>query len=377
MIGGKELQVSHSAFVQANSCKKRQSNIELFRIVVMLLIVAHHYVVNSELAYAIQSTPLCIRSVFLMLFGAWGKTGINCFVLITGYFMCRSCLTVEKYVKLLFEVLFYRVVVYLCFLATGYETVSVVSVLSTLMPIKEINNGFTSCYLMFMLLIPVLNILIVHMTERNHIYLIGVCSFIYVVLGTLPIVNVFYPWFPSFSVKMNYVSWFTVLYFIGAFFRMYPKPVYENTKLWGWMTALFLAAASISVIGCAYISNGWGQVQIEFSYYFLSDSNKVMAVSVAICAFLFFKSLKIPYNKWINKVAASTYGVLLIHANSDAMRQWLWVDVLKNGQMFLSDWMPIHAIGSVLIVFSVCIVIDWLRIQFLEMPLCKLWDGRH
>lgn len=360
-----------------NSAKKRESNIELFRIVVMLLIVAHHYVVNSELSYVIQSTSLCVRSVFLLLFGAWGKTGINCFVLITGYFMCRSKLTVRKYVKLLFEILFYRLAVYLCFLAAGYETFSVAKVILTLIPITEIDDGFTSCYLMFFLLIPPLNILVNHMTERIHIYLIVVCLVIYVLLGTLPIVNVVFPWFPQFSVKMNYVSWFLVLYFIGAWLRMYPKPIYENTKFWGCMTVLLLAVASVSVIGCAYISNGWGQVQIVFSYFFLSDCNKALAVSVAICAFLFFRSLEIPYNKRINKVAASTYGVLLIHANSDVMRRWLWVDTLRNGQMFFSDWLPLHAIGSVLLVFVVCTIIDLMRIQFVEMPFFKLWDGEY
>ena len=63
--------------------KKRDSNLELFRIITMLLIVAHHYVVNSGLTAAngpIQADPLSGRSIFLLLFGAWGKTGINCFV---------------------------------------------------------------------------------------------------------------------------------------------------------------------------------------------------------------------------------------------------------------------------------------------------------
>lgn len=44
---------------------------------------------------------------------------------------------------------------------------------------------------------------------------------------------------------------------------------------------------------------------------------------LAVFAFLMFKNIQIPYNKGINTVAASTFGVLLIHANSDAMRKWL------------------------------------------------------
>lgn len=70
--------------------KIRNSNLELYRIIVMLLIVAHHYVVNSGLITVMEETPLSARSIFFYLFGAWGKIGINCFVLITGYFMCKS-----------------------------------------------------------------------------------------------------------------------------------------------------------------------------------------------------------------------------------------------------------------------------------------------
>jgi peptidoglycan/LPS O-acetylase OafA/YrhL len=75
-----------------NSKKKlRNSNLELYRIISMMMIVAHHYVVNSGLTG--EGGPLLTdftsgKSLFLSVFGAWGKTGINCFLMITGYYMC-------------------------------------------------------------------------------------------------------------------------------------------------------------------------------------------------------------------------------------------------------------------------------------------------
>lgn len=64
--------------------RERDSNLELYRIIVMLLIVAHHYVVNSGLMQLMDQAPLNGHSLSLYLAGMWGKTGINCFVLITG-----------------------------------------------------------------------------------------------------------------------------------------------------------------------------------------------------------------------------------------------------------------------------------------------------
>lgn len=59
----------------------------------MLLIVAHHYVVNSGLLDVMNQNILSANTTFYSLFGAWGKMGINCFVLITGYFMYKSQIT--------------------------------------------------------------------------------------------------------------------------------------------------------------------------------------------------------------------------------------------------------------------------------------------
>lgn len=140
--------------------KKRDSNLELFRIITMLLIVAHHFVVNSGLIDdgVIYSSPFSVNSIFLLIFGAWGKTGINCFLLITGYFMCKSHITINKYIKLLFEIYFYKIVISCIFWITKYETFSVKSLLLTLLPFKNIEHNFTGCFLLFYLFIPFINI---------------------------------------------------------------------------------------------------------------------------------------------------------------------------------------------------------------------------
>ena len=147
--------------------KKRESNLELFRIITMLLIIANHYVVNSGLTNLMDENPLSGQSIFLYFFGAWGKTGINCFVLITGYFMCKSHITLKKFLKLLFEVLFYQILFYLIFLISGYSEFSFTELIKAILPIKSVAYGFGSCYLLFFLFIPFLNILVRNMKEKT------------------------------------------------------------------------------------------------------------------------------------------------------------------------------------------------------------------
>ena len=337
---------------------QRDSNLELYRVIVMLLIIAHHYVVNSGLMGMMREHPTTANAIFLWLFGAWGKTGINCFVLITGFFMCKSHISLKKFMKLLLEVTFYKVVIYCVFAMTGYTEFSKRAFLKLFLPVTQIQDNFTGCYLMFFLLIPFLNILIHAMTQKQHLLLIALCLLMYTGVGTVP----------GFGVTMNYVSWFAVLYMIASYIRLYPVALFNNVRIWGVLALLtfLLSAASIIVL----IATG----KSGLAHFFVSDSNKVLAVATGVSSFLFFKNLKIKHSKIINLLGGSTFGVLLIHANSDTMRQWLWVDLLRNTEMFDSAWLPVHALVSVFAIFGICSVFDIVRIHLIEKPFFRLWD---
>ena len=64
-----------------------------------------------------------------------------------------------------------------------------------------------------------------------------------------------------------------------------------------------------------------------------------------------------------------TAGIL---AHSAAMRQWLWSDTLHNTSHFGTPMGWVHPIVSVLAVFAVCSLIDYLRARFLEKPLLPI-----
>ena len=331
----------------------RSSNIELFRILSMLIIVAHHYVVNSGLWACIDSQPnLHFRDYFLLIFGWGGKTGINCFVLITGYFMCASNITKKKFCKLVEEVYFYNIIIWCLFFAIGYERFSVKGLLKVLFPFFTVADNFTSCFLLFYLLIPFINKLIHVLTEKEHYLLMVWCFGVYVVL----------PSFAKANVIFNYVTWFVILFVIAAYMRFYPKKWFSSLKITGIMAVVSLTLSWASVVVMAMISRMTGKT-IWLAYFFVSDSNKVLALTTAISAFLFFKNLKLEYNNVINTVAASTFGVLLIHANSDTMRRWLWQDVGNNVAVYESGNIIGHAIICVLLIYTICTIIDIVRVK--------------
>ena len=352
--------------VAAPSKKERESGIELFRIIAVLIFIAGHYVINSGLLAQdgpVYADPLSWRSIYLLEFYSVVKACVNVFVMITAYFMCTTKITAKRFAKFFLIILFYKIVISTLFYISGYEPFSIAGYIKSILPLRHLSNDFLCAYPLFFLLIPFLSMLIQHLNEKQHIYLILWCSFTYIFLGSVP----------GFSVLMNYVSWFSVLFVIMSYIRLYPKKIYQSRRIWIRLTIIFVLLCVVSVIACACLS---AKKNHTLAFRFVSDSNSFLAVATGVCLFMLFKNLNIGYSKFINTIAASTFGVVLIHANSDNMRRWLWVDTIDAVGHYNAAFMPLYAVGCVASIYIICTLIDQLRIRLIEKPFFKLWD-RH
>ena len=344
---------------QIGTKKQRSSNLELLRIISMLAIVAHHFVVNSGITSAYDLQHISANTLYLQLLGMWGKTAINVFVLISGYFMCKAKLTLSRFCKVYLEAKFYRLVIFVILLIMGYETISPKGMLNVLFGfIRNPNGGFTSSFLMFYLFIPFYNVLIHHMTKKQHEYLLAV-SLIYFTAA---------PTFLFAGSVFHEPLWYAILYFIAAYIRHYPQSWMNNNRICipGLICLALLSGLSVIVVDFVGVRFGFSSY-----YYMVADSNMLLALLVSIFVFLVFKNINMKHNKMINCIASTTFGVLCIHASSDAMRKFLWQDLLKVPQAYALSLplLMLYSIASVIGVFAVCSVIDFVRIHLIEKPL--------
>lgn len=77
-------------------------------------------------------------------------------------------------------------------------------------------------------------------------------------------------------------------------------------------------------------------------------------------------------------MGAATFGVLLIHANSNAMLTWLWkdtVDVVGHYSLPIGQ-LVLFSISIVLIIFVICNLIDQLRIATMEKWFFNWYDRK-
>ena len=345
--------------MKASFSKTRSSNFELLRILMMLGVIAHHYVVNSGITENYDMTFLSKTMFFLQCFGFSGKAMINGFLLLTGYFMCQQSLTFRKILRLFAEIMFYRILLYSLLAASGFQTVSPRSVLINCIfyLISSANSGFTGTVFWLYLLIPFLNFLICSLNRFSQFSLVCFLLLYYTFLPTLLCLENTY----------GELGWYLTVYLIGATVRLYFPPADFHRKRYKFLagSCILLSFGSILLFDLLTI---YTDSSVPY-YYLVYNANKPLALLIGLFLFLAFRDLSLSYHPVINKIASTTFGVLQIHAHSDAMRRLLYNYLLKvSDQYHTGIHLVFHAIISVLGIFFICAFLDLLRQQFLEKP---------
>ena len=81
----------------------------------------------------------------------------------------------------------------------------------------------------------------------------------------------------------------------------------------------------------------------------------------------------IKYNKIINTISGASFGVYLIHEH-DYVRTFLWQDILSVYKFSNSLFLIPYTIYVILIVFTICTLIELIRINILEKNYLKYVD---
>ena len=98
--------------------------------------------------------------------------------------------------------------------------------------------------------------------------------------------------------------------------------------------------------------------------------NSIIVVILAITLLSVFSKIKPFSNKFVNVVSGCTFGVYLIHDNN-YMREYLWGNIFDNSKYAESNYLIVHFILSVIIVYVACTVIEYIRKYVLEKYVFK------
>ena len=273
--------------------------------------------------------------------------------------MCTSALTARRFFKIFLEWMFYAFLVYGMLLAFGFESCSPGRLFNLICaPFTLVDIGFVQSFVWFYLGIPFYN-LIIKNTDKKGLYLLtsGLLA-----LFVLPIT------FFLNGAVFHHVFWYMTLYFVGACIRLYPMKWMNQNRFV--LPVLFggVAIASSAIVGRNVCPNFMTKaLNVVASVH---ESSTLFAFAIGATVFLAFKNLRIGYHPLINKVASCMFGVLCIHAASDAMRFWLWRVACRVPNYAHENLgiLALHAVGCVLSIMIVCSLIDLARQRWIEKP---------
>ncbi len=337
----------------------RQSNMELFRCVLMLCVLTVHY--NSwDMGKAFAGASGANLTV-LYFVESLAILSVNGFVLLAGYFgYRRTKVSLRKPVGLLLTVIGYNLLFYLGEIRVGLSFLDPYAVFTKCIP----NNWYVILYVTLILISPFLNVVVRELSQKQMQRLLVITFVLFSVWSTvldwgqawlgIPVTGVSTVSIGGAEAGYSIVN-FVLLYFIGAYIGKYGGMQYGK----GWDLLFYLLCALVIFLGSLINTTVW-----EYSCMFV--------ILESFFLFNFFRKLSLK-SRWINFLALGTFGVYLISTQWFVLG-WGWLKFhIPEAAAGSIPLMLAHWILTVTVTFVGCAFFD-IMCRKIMTPASRLLD---
>lgn len=332
-----------------NIDNKRNSSIELLRIISMILIIFHHFALHGDFDFSSSSITVSRLWYYFIIMG--GKIGVNIFILISGYFLISNKkieFNLKKIIKLWGQILFYSITILVLSILITNNYPGIKIIIKSMLPITFSLWGFASGYFVLYLFHPFINRLLHSLTKNEYIILIGLQFICWCVIPT----------FTGQLFQSNTLLWYIFLYCIAGYLKLYGQNINKKTSFYFIIFIVLYAMTYLSSVVFSVLGLKW-EIFANHSMYFFGPE-KISTFLVSVSMFIAFASYNMPYSKWINRIASTTFGIYLLHDNP-IVRNYLWNILFHNNKYQDSSLIIPYSIMVCCAVFIGCGAIDWLR----------------
>lgn len=278
---------------------------------------------------------------------------VNCYILISGYFGVRF--KWQSLLKVYGICFFYGIAAYLIHIGISGDQIGRSLLYNSIFCISHSKLWYVRCYIILLLISPILNTAIESFTKRQ---------FQYIVLS-LTILNLYFGYFwqsDNFNKDGYNIEQFIYLYFIGRYIRLYCDHAAIHQHRIHYL---------VGYIICALIWGGatilWHKISLPiwepFAY------NNPITIIGALCFVCFFLTFHFQSNI-INKLATFTFPIYVVHTGN-YFSSWINDFIQKVSQYTDSQYgiiCTLLTICSLAIATMIFIsVIDCLRQKILRL----------
>lgn len=292
---------------------QRNMSIDLLKIISMLMVVSLH--ITSHGIHNAEIVDFSIPYWFVVVINSLSLVAVNCFVLISGYFLSQSKVSYKRIISLWIQVFTYSVGIYavLCLSASSNVQFSIRGILEHCMPLLTNQYWFFKYYVLLMILAPFLNQWIAVLDKKQYARMLMTCAILF---SVVPSVNVFGD---TFGAASGYsLVWFVVLYFLAGYLRKYPP------QKRSWFRLYVCSSMAILMMRiCGSAAGGVFQIIANLQQSYNSPLVTAGAVFLFLAAANGPASYGIKSDMMIRKVSGLSFAVYLLHDHG-AVSSLLW-----------------------------------------------------
>lgn len=354
--------------------KTRQANMELLRIIAMMMVVTLHYLIKGEASVSLAEEFTALN-LLLWFVRALCIVATNVYVLISGYFLLEAEWKLSRLVNLWFQLMFYSLGVPLVCFALGLGEVrqwDKYDWINVMFPLQMEHYWFMTAYVVLYLCVPVLSRGVKQLSQKQHqLCILGMLLVFSIPKSILPI------FIPTDSYGYDF-GWFICLFLIASYIRIYGIPFLGTAK----KAAVSYFALTAAIWSLSVIYGGFAGKGLPFSYAMdmAYCYNHILVLLASVALFYVFLNVKIPRGKGakiICRISSYTLGVYLLHENLAVRTQWiLWAGIEKVKGTFLI--FP-HMLITVLAIFIAGVMVDFVRdcfFKWIYRNLKKYFEGK-
>lgn len=339
----------------------RETNIELIRVISIIMIIAHHYALYSGFTFGNEVT---VNKIIIDIFSAFGKVGVALFIIISGYFYNKSKVTVKKVISLFVQVWLYSIIGLSIGICIGSNELSIENIIKSIFPVIFGRYWFITCYILLYLFSPFLKIIIEKFEKQELKKCILLMCFIWTIIAIIPKNKVY---------GSDFIN-FILLYMIGAYISKYEYKFFKNKRqrIIAMLTVIILMISIMIILEC--IATKIPFISEHVRHFNALSSPLVLVLTVL--TFEIFKEIKMKPNSLINIASTTILGIYLIHDNI-FLRDIIWEKLIKGANLI--NYEPIYLICNAIIgilgVFIICAIIDLLMKNTLQKFFIKVSEN--
>lgn len=339
---------SRAAQLHTGERTGRQANMELLRMVSMMLVVVLHFLDKGSNLPLLTENTMPVYGYAAWMLESFAIVAVNVYMLLSGYFLIESSFKPKRLLGLLLQVWFYSIGIGL--IAGGFGCLpeggfGIHYLLTLFLPVSMNHYWFMTAYVFMYLFVPLLSAGIKRLSKGQHQLVLGALLFVFCVIKSVVPARL------ETDAQGYDCIWYLCVFVAAAYLRLYGIPFFKGK---GRSLIVYLASAAAIfgvtfILRALYLKTGSLGTILTGCYSY----NHIFVLTASAGIFYLFYHMRIKQKglcRLISRIAPYTLGVYLLHEHAAIRYEWQqWIYAITGkpdnvGSLFLVTAFAVSAV---------------------------------